>query len=34
MKIAKEFTKTVTLEKPLDGRKVVDVSTGESVPKQ
>lgn len=34
VKIAKEFTKTVTLEKPLDGRKVVDVSTGESVPKQ
>ncbi|MFJ6751968.1 hypothetical protein ACIQNI_27840 [Streptomyces sp. NPDC091266] len=34
VKIAKEFTKTVTLDKPLDGRKVVDVSTGESVPKQ
>ncbi|QIK09166.1 hypothetical protein G7Z12_27155 [Streptomyces sp. ID38640] len=34
VKIAKEFTKTVTLEKPLDGRKVVDVSTGKSVPKQ
>ncbi|WP_328387341.1 hypothetical protein OHS81_27140 [Streptomyces sp. NBC_00400] len=34
VKIAKEFTKTVTLQKPLDGRKVVDVSTGESVPKR
>ncbi|WP_432003985.1 hypothetical protein [Streptomyces sioyaensis] len=34
VKIAKEFTKTVTLHRPLDGRKVVDVSTGESVPKQ
>lgn len=34
VKIAKEFTKTVTLHKPLDGRKVVDVSTDESVPKQ
>ncbi|MFF4280822.1 hypothetical protein ACWDFH_27225 [Streptomyces kronopolitis] len=34
VKIAKEFTKTVTLDKPLDGRKVVDVSTDESVPKQ
>ncbi|WP_405410294.1 hypothetical protein [Streptomyces decoyicus] len=34
VKIAKEFTKTVTLQKPLDGRKVVDVSSGESVPKR
>ncbi|MFE1769083.1 hypothetical protein ACWDBF_30605 [Streptomyces angustmyceticus] len=34
VKIAKEFTKTVTLEKPLDGRKVVDVSTGDAVPKR
>ncbi|WP_328687415.1 hypothetical protein OG879_10415 [Streptomyces caniferus] len=34
VKIAKEFTKTVTLQKPLDGRKVIDVSTGESVPKR
>ncbi|MEV0369402.1 hypothetical protein AB0I10_06215 [Streptomyces sp. NPDC050636] len=34
VKIAKEFTKTVTLEKPLDGRKVIDASTGQAVPKQ
>ncbi|MGW8553232.1 hypothetical protein [Streptomyces tubercidicus] len=34
VKIAKEFTKTVTLEKPLDGRKVVDESSGDSVPKR
>ncbi|MFI0709398.1 hypothetical protein ACH4SK_01850 [Streptomyces inhibens] len=34
VKIAKEFTETVTLERPLDGRKVIDVSTGESVPKR
>ncbi|MFG2221805.1 hypothetical protein [Streptomyces sp. NPDC048644] len=34
VKIAKEFTKTVTLEKPLGGRKVIDVSTGTSVPSQ
>ncbi|UQA95931.1 flagellar basal body-associated FliL family protein [Streptomyces halobius] len=34
VKIAKEFTKTVTLEKPLDGRKVIDASTGEAVPKR
>ncbi|MFI9049670.1 hypothetical protein [Streptomyces sp. NPDC053427] len=34
VKIAKEFTRSVTLKEPLDGRKVVDVSTGESVPKQ
>ncbi|MGW7579431.1 hypothetical protein [Streptomyces sp. NPDC054765] len=34
VKIAKEFTKTVTLHTPLDGRKVVDVSSGESVPKR
>lgn len=34
VKIAKEFTKTVTLERPLDGRKVIDVSTGQAVPKQ
>ncbi|TJZ50907.1 hypothetical protein FCH28_20555 [Streptomyces piniterrae] len=34
VKIAKEFTKTVTLEKPLDGRKVIDASTGRAVPKQ
>ncbi|MEU9501772.1 hypothetical protein [Streptomyces sp. NPDC048196] len=34
VKIAREFTKTVELQKPLDGRKVIDVSTGESVPKR
>ncbi|MFG2288988.1 hypothetical protein ACGFOU_23340 [Streptomyces sp. NPDC048595] len=34
VKIAKEFTKTVTLREPLDGRKVIDVSTGEAVPKR
>lgn len=34
VKIAKEFTKTVTLKEPLDGRKVIDVSTGETVPKR
>lgn len=34
VKIAKEFTKTVTLQHPLDGRKVIDVSTGEAVPKR
>ncbi|MEU5212348.1 hypothetical protein [Streptomyces sp. NPDC020742] len=34
VKIAKEFTKTVTLKEPLDGRKVIDVSSGESVPKR
>ncbi|MER6845700.1 hypothetical protein [Streptomyces platensis] len=34
VKIAKEFTKTVTLEKPLDGRKVIDESSGDSVPKR
>ncbi|MEU7179611.1 MULTISPECIES: hypothetical protein [Streptomyces] len=33
VKIAKEFTATVTLAKPLDGRKVVDVSSGGTVPK-
>lgn len=30
--MAKEMTKKVTLDKPLDGRKVVDKSTGEKVP--
>ncbi|MGW1376251.1 hypothetical protein ACWD6P_18540 [Streptomyces sp. NPDC002446] len=34
VKIAKEFTKTVTLKEPLGDRKVIDVSTGEAVPKQ
>ncbi|GAU69526.1 hypothetical protein SSP35_12_01740 [Streptomyces sp. NBRC 110611] len=34
VKIAKEFTRTVTLERPLDGRKVIDVSTGQAVPKR
>ncbi|MFF4696016.1 hypothetical protein [Streptomyces chattanoogensis] len=34
VKIAKEFTRTVTLDKPLDGRKVIDVSTGKAVPKR
>ncbi|MEU9110408.1 hypothetical protein AB0D04_01105 [Streptomyces sp. NPDC048483] len=33
VKIAKEFTRSVTLDKPLDGRKVIDASTGKSVPK-
>ena len=32
VKIAKEFTRSVTLDKPLDGRKVVDAGTGEPVP--
>ncbi|MFD9815949.1 hypothetical protein [Streptomyces sp. NPDC059080] len=32
VKIAKEFTRTVTLKAPLDGRKVIDASTGEPVP--
>ncbi|MEU5307004.1 hypothetical protein ACH4YO_12405 [Streptomyces noursei] len=31
VKIAKDFSKTVTLEKPLDGRKVVDGSSGRAV---
>ncbi|MFJ5679451.1 hypothetical protein [Streptomyces sp. NPDC093097] len=31
VKIAKDFTKTVTLEQPLDGRKVVDGSSGKAV---
>ncbi|MDX3055357.1 hypothetical protein PV394_09425 [Streptomyces sp. NE06-03E] len=30
--IAKELTRTVTLDEPLDGRKVVDAGTGEPVP--
>ncbi|MEU9119206.1 hypothetical protein AB0C96_04990 [Streptomyces sp. NPDC048506] len=34
VKIAKEFTRTVALQEPLDGRKVIDVSTGQAVPKQ
>jgi hypothetical protein len=34
VKIAKEFTATVTLAEPLDGRKVVDVSSGGTVPKR
>ncbi|KIZ18171.1 hypothetical protein [Streptomyces natalensis] len=34
VKIAKDFTRTVTLDKPLDGRKVIDVSTGKAVPKR
>ncbi|KUL37812.1 hypothetical protein ADL22_20735 [Streptomyces sp. NRRL F-4489] len=32
VKIAKDFTKTVALAKPLDGRKVVDASSGAAVP--
>ncbi|MGV4924248.1 hypothetical protein K2224_26410 [Streptomyces sp. BHT-5-2] len=32
VKIAKDFSKTVTLEKPLDGRKVVDGTSGKAVP--
>lgn len=31
--IAKELTRTVTLDAPLDGRKVVDAATGETVPR-
>ncbi|MFJ8857283.1 hypothetical protein ACIRD8_02510 [Streptomyces sp. NPDC102451] len=31
--IAKELTRTVTLDEPLDGRKVVDAGTGEPVPR-
>ncbi|MGW0546316.1 hypothetical protein [Streptomyces altiplanensis] len=31
--IAKELTETVTLDKPLDGRKVVDARSGETVPR-
>ncbi|MGD3105048.1 hypothetical protein [Streptomyces sp. YGL11-2] len=31
VKIAKDFTKTVTLRQPLDGRKVVDATSGSAV---
>ncbi|MFE9824690.1 hypothetical protein ACFYSH_21565 [Streptomyces sp. NPDC005791] len=31
--IAKELTRTVTLDEPLDGRKVVDAGSGETVPR-
>ncbi|MHB6906899.1 hypothetical protein [Streptomyces sp. DB-54] len=31
VKIAKDFSKTVTLEKPLDGRQVVDATSGKTV---
>ncbi|MFJ3702052.1 MULTISPECIES: hypothetical protein [Streptomyces] len=31
--IAKELTRTVTLDTPLDGRKVVDAASGETVPR-
>ncbi|MEU0298448.1 hypothetical protein ABZ252_03075 [Streptomyces sp. NPDC006175] len=31
--IAKELTRTVTLDAPLDGRKVVDAGSGEAVPR-
>ncbi|MFC9943558.1 hypothetical protein [Streptomyces pratensis] len=31
--IAKELTRTVTLDAPLDGRKVVDAESGEAVPR-
>ncbi|WP_043264012.1 hypothetical protein [Streptomyces sp. CT34] len=31
VKIAKDFTKTVALQQPLDGRKVVDVTSGSTV---
>ncbi|GGU53777.1 membrane protein [Streptomyces albospinus] len=34
VKIAKDFTKTVTLRQPLDGRKVVDVTSGAAVPEK
>jgi len=33
IKIAKELTRTVTLDAPLDGRKVVDAESGERVPR-
>lgn len=32
--IAKDFTKTVTLEKPLGDRPVVDAASGEAVPRR
>lgn len=31
--IAKELTRTVTLDAPLDGRKVVDAGSGKAVPR-
>jgi hypothetical protein len=31
--VAKELKETVTLDKPLDGRKVVDARSGETVPR-
>ncbi|MGC5412467.1 hypothetical protein ACPXCX_53785, partial [Streptomyces sp. DT225] len=31
--VAKELTRTVTLERPLDGRKVVDEASGSVVPR-
>jgi hypothetical protein len=31
--IAKALTRTVTLDEPLDGRKVVDAGSGETVPR-
>ncbi|WP_347404536.1 hypothetical protein [Streptomyces sp. MST-110588] len=34
VKIAKQFTRTVTLEKPLAGREVVDASDGQTLPEQ
>ncbi|POX40157.1 hypothetical protein C3486_15170 [Streptomyces sp. Ru73] len=34
VKIAKQFTKTVTLDTPLDGREVIDASSGETVPQK
>ncbi|MFI8994787.1 hypothetical protein [Streptomyces sp. NPDC053542] len=32
IKVAKQFTETVTLDSPLDGREVIDASSGETVP--
>ncbi|WP_052865775.1 hypothetical protein [Streptomyces niger] len=34
VKIAKQFTETVTLDSPLDGREVIDASSGETVPQK
>ncbi|WP_030616563.1 hypothetical protein [Streptomyces sclerotialus] len=34
VKVAKQFTETVTLDSPLDGREVIDASSGETVPRK
>ncbi|MGI5468325.1 hypothetical protein [Streptomyces sp. CA-132043] len=34
VKVAKQFSKTVTLDSPLDGREVIDASSGETVPQK